>query len=374
HVLRHTAQFWAKSFIEELTLHASTWDQSTPTPYLDHDNIIDQYHKAKKRLLMFDYDGTLTPIRKTPGAAVPQEHMLKALSALAADPKNIVWIISGRDQQVLEEWLGHVEGLGFSAEHGSFMRQPGSTKWSNLTETLDMSWKNDVTEIFAYYTERTQGSFIEHKRSSITWHYRMADPEFGAFQAKECQNHLENAVLSKLPVEILVGKKNLEARPTIVNKGEIVKRLLSQHPDVEFVLCAGDDKTDEDMFRAMAGSNNAHNSRKDSSTVIESYKETHATETEAKSSEVTNDSFVSQDGSKMATTSDDASSTSSASSIRTDSSLSSQSALSSHSNSISGHFSITIGHALKKTLADWHVTSPEELIRVLGILSGTIDN
>ncbi|KAF9101386.1 threalose-6-phosphate phosphatase, partial [Mortierella sp. GBA39] len=128
--------------------------------------------------------------------------------------------------------------------------------------------------IFTYYTERTQGSFIEHKRSSLTWHYRMADPEFGAFQAKECQNHLENAVLSKLPVEILVGKKNLEVRPTIVNKGEIVKRLLSQHPDVEFVMCAGDDKTDEDMFRALVGTNNNNNAnaaRRNSSAVVEPY-------------------------------------------------------------------------------------------------------
>lgn len=83
--------------------------------------------------------------------------MLKALRALAADPHNVVWVISGRDQKVLEEWLGDVENLGFSAEHGSFMRQPGSIKWINLTESLDMSWKNDVTEIFAYYTERTQG-------------------------------------------------------------------------------------------------------------------------------------------------------------------------------------------------------------------------
>lgn len=58
-------------------------------------------------------------------------------------------------------------------------------------------------------------------------------------------------MLSKLPVEILVGKKNLEVRPTSINKGEIVKRLLAAHPDADFVLCAGDDKTDEDMFRAL---------------------------------------------------------------------------------------------------------------------------
>jgi trehalose 6-phosphate synthase/phosphatase len=75
------------------------------------------------------------------------------------------------------------------------------------------------------------------------------------WQAQECQNHLENAVLSKLPVEILVGKKNLEVRPQMINKGEIVKRLLTSqnqlNSGVEFVFCAGDDKTDEDMFKSL---------------------------------------------------------------------------------------------------------------------------
>ena len=48
-----------------------------------------------------------------------------------------------------------------------------------------------------------------------------------------------------------MGKKNLEVRPLAVNKGEIVKRILYFNPDAEFVFCAGDDKTDEDMFRAL---------------------------------------------------------------------------------------------------------------------------
>ena len=50
---------------------------------------------------------------------------------------------------------------------------------------------------------------------------------------------------------VLVGKKNLEVRPLAVNKGEIVKRILYLNPDAEFIFCAGDDKTDEDMFRAL---------------------------------------------------------------------------------------------------------------------------
>lgn len=40
-------------------------------------------------------------------------------------------------------------------------------------------------------------------------------------------------------------------RPIAVNKGEIVKRILYNNPDAEFIFCAGDDKTDEDMFRAL---------------------------------------------------------------------------------------------------------------------------
>ena len=36
-----------------------------------------------------------------------------------------------------------------------------------------------------------------------------------------------------------------------MNKGEIVKRILYFNPDAEFIFCAGDDKTDEDMFRSL---------------------------------------------------------------------------------------------------------------------------
>ncbi|RUS25312.1 trehalose-phosphatase-domain-containing protein [Jimgerdemannia flammicorona] len=294
HVTGHTASFWAHSFVKQLISEVANASDSNPTPFLDVDNLLRKYHGSKKRLLFFDYDGTLTPIRKMPNAAVPPPDMLKYMQKLAEDPNNIVWVISGRDQAALDEWLGNVDNLGLSAEHGCFTKGPDSKKWINLTEELDMSWKNDVIEIFTYYTERTQGSFIEHKRSSLTWHYRMADPEYGAFQAKECQNHLENAVLSKLPVEILVGKKNLEVRPTSINKGEIVKRLLAANPGADFAFCAGDDKTDEDMFRAL------------------------------RKSDLSEKDF----------------------------------------------YCVTVGPSDKKTIANWHVNTSDDIVRVIGTLVG----
>jgi len=200
---------------------------------------------------LLDYDGTLTPIVKTPSLAVPSEATLEALSRLSADPKNKVYIISGRDGEFLEQHLGPIKGLGMSAEHGGFMKEPGRDTWTNFTERLDMGWLKEVEEIFKYYTERTTGSHIEVKKSSITWHYRASDPEWGLFQCRQCQDLLENNLARKRPIEVLVGKKNLEVRPIAINKGEIVKRILYMNPDAEFVFCAGDDKTDEDMFRSL---------------------------------------------------------------------------------------------------------------------------
>jgi trehalose 6-phosphate synthase/phosphatase len=87
------------------------------------------------------------------------------------------------------------------------------------------------------------------KKSSITWHYRGADPEWGLFQCRQCQDLLENNLANKRPIEVLVGKKNLEVRPIAVNKGEIVKRILFKNPDAEFVFCAGDDKVRLSFYR-----------------------------------------------------------------------------------------------------------------------------
>lgn len=123
--------------------------------------------------------GTLTPIVRTPSMALPSVDALNALAKLTSDPANVVYIVSGRDQAFLEEHLGHLPRLGMSAEHGGFIRSPDSAEWKDFTADLDMGWMGEVAEIFRYYTERTTGSHIETKKSSITWHYRSTDPEWG---------------------------------------------------------------------------------------------------------------------------------------------------------------------------------------------------
>ncbi|KAI0433166.1 trehalose-phosphatase [Xylaria sp. FL1042] len=275
HVTTQTVQSWITKFLRKLVGTLASNQNENATPSLDGTILLEQYRASGKRLFMFDYDGTLTPIVRDPQAAIPSERVIQTLKALASDPRNAVWIISGRDQEFLQQHLGHIENLGFSAEHGSFIRYPGATTWENLAEKLDMSWQAEVIDVFQKYTDRVPGSFIERKRCALTWHYRQADPELGIHASNTAFNELKSTVAKKWDVDVMTGKANLEVRPTFINKGEIVKRLVHRYSSeparqtseknaaqqdgvsegsrLEFVLCCGDDSTDEDMFHALNG-------------------------------------------------------------------------------------------------------------------------
>lgn len=103
------------------------------------------------------------------------------------------------------------------------------------------------------------GSFIERKRCALTWHYRQAEDQvLGSAESLKMHTELESWVTKKWEVDVMKGKANLEVRPTFINKGEIAKRLVLEHSNpsdpsskLEFILCLGDDFTDEDMFRAL---------------------------------------------------------------------------------------------------------------------------
>ncbi|KAM4055743.1 glycosyltransferase family 20 domain-containing protein [Hirsutella rhossiliensis] len=267
HVTKHNVQSWIGKFIRKVHSVLGDAGAAHTTPLLDRAVLLSQYRSAAKRLFMFDYDGTLTPIVREPSAAIPSNRIIHCLWQLAADPRNWVWIISGRDQEFLNQHLGHIRQLGLSAEHGSFMRYPGTEEWVNLADKFDMSWQAEVMEVFEKYTDRVSGTFIERKRCALTWHYRLADPEQGLHMSRECHEELEAGVARKWDVEVMPGKANIEVRPRFINKGEIAKRLVATYHNpraqpttddanpgrVEFALCMGDDFTDEDMFRSLNG-------------------------------------------------------------------------------------------------------------------------
>ncbi|RCI04763.1 threalose-6-phosphate phosphatase, partial [Rhizopus stolonifer] len=246
-VTSHTANFWASSLVKGLLdTQKSSWGTAFA---LDFSRVKVEYDNSRKRALFLDYDGAL--VSSHSNDAKPSKKAINLLKRLCEDPQNIVWVISRHTQEWLDQCLGQIPHLGLSAEHGSFIKDPQDSIWTSTIDNLDLSWKEGIKEIFEYYTERTPGSIIEERKCSIAWHYQKTDPKFGAFQAKECQNHLEQNFVGKLPIEYLVDRTSLDVHPSLVNKGIVLKRSVSHNSCIDYILCVSDGKTGEDMFRSL---------------------------------------------------------------------------------------------------------------------------
>lgn len=77
-----------------------------------------------------------------------------------------------------------------------------------------MAWKEAALPVLEVYTESTDGSYVEEKESALVWHHRDADPDFGAWQAKELLDHLES-VLANEPVVVRSGHQQVEVKPQV---------------------------------------------------------------------------------------------------------------------------------------------------------------
>jgi trehalose 6-phosphate synthase/phosphatase len=107
-----------------------------------------------------------------------------------------------------------------------------------------------IRPILDQFTACTPGSHVETKNASIAWHYRRAPREFGTRQAHELRMLLGDA-LSNQPFEVLEGKKVIEVRLRGVSKALVAHRVRSESAADTAVIACGDDRTDEDLFRAL---------------------------------------------------------------------------------------------------------------------------
>jgi len=211
--------------------------------------IIARYRKSRRRLLFIDYDGTLTPLVRHPSMAEPDEIGLDLLRSLAADQKNSVVIMSGRDRATLETWFGAIP-LGLVAEHGVWIKTAGQS-WQRAKSSTS-EWKGKLLPVLEIYADRLPGAFVEEKEDSLTWHYRMADPEQAELRAPELVDHLLN-LTAKTDLQIVQGSKVVEIRRAGVDKGSATLYWLD-HREYDFILGVGDDTTDEDLFKALPAS------------------------------------------------------------------------------------------------------------------------
>ncbi|XP_050275554.1 alpha,alpha-trehalose-phosphate synthase [UDP-forming] 6-like [Quercus robur] len=272
YVSTHDVGYWARSFLQDLErtcqdhVRRRCWGIGFGLSFrvvaldpsfrkLSMEQIVSAYRRTKTRAILLDYDGTLMPQASIDKS--PTSKSIDIINSLCRDKNNMVFIVSARSRKTLGEWFSPCENLGIAAEHGYFLRLKRDVEWETCVPVADCSWKQIAEPVMKLYTETTDGSTIEDKETSLVWSYEDADPDFGSCQAKELLDHLES-VLANEPVTVKSGQNTVEVKPQGVSKGLVAKRLLSimqeKGPSPDFVLCIGDDRSDEDMFEVITSS------------------------------------------------------------------------------------------------------------------------
>lgn len=242
----NTSMRWAELFLEKLEGFSGDRSRVAKTLRIKDPQVKKLLESAKRPIVFLDYDGTLRSYVINPKEAVPDKRILNVLERLSrvAD----VYVVSGRDGATLGEWLGHLD-IGLVCEHGLALKLPGGD-WQGRRNVSGSTLARLVKPLFEEFVRRTPGSSIEIKQAAIAWHSRAADPEYSQFQSKELLTRLED-LLKRRPYKVLRGNRVIEVRHEHVTKGSAVGHLLERHPRADFIFCAGDDRTDEDMMRAL---------------------------------------------------------------------------------------------------------------------------
>ncbi len=206
---------------------------------------------GRQPVVFLDYDGTLTPIRDRPQEAVISNSMRKAVQRLAE--RVTVIVVSGRDREVVQRLMG-LDNLVVAGDHGfdiwsptggSIQHEEGAS-FEDLLREVETKLRAELASI--------PGILVEPKKFSVAVHDRLV-PKQQRPRVKE----IVDATLGEYPQELKVtpGKMVFEIQPRLDwDKGQAVLyllRALGLDRDDVVPIYLGDDITDEDAFRAVAG-------------------------------------------------------------------------------------------------------------------------
>lgn len=225
------------------------------------DELVARARSAARTVLFLDYDGTLKPFAARPEDARPDAELLRLIDGLAA--MHETWIVTGRAKKDIDALLGAMP-VGLGAEHGAWVRPPpswnkiagtprkttpgGEGAWSRLIDKSEGPAR--VLPALEELARTYPGSRIETKDTSFCWHYRLAAPRPDDLALAHIEANLRQRA-GDHGCHLLEAVLAFEVRPNGVQKGlviDMVQRVRTL--DDAFVVVAGDDVTDGDLFAA----------------------------------------------------------------------------------------------------------------------------
>lgn len=213
------------------------------------ERLVDKY-----LMLFLDFDGTLAPIAETPAKAVIPEEAKRLLRALSLGLPSQVAIISGRGLADLRQKID-LKNIIYVGNHGLELEGPKIKFAAPVSAGYKVILRQIKSDLIRSLPP-VKGVFLEDKGLSLSLHYRSARKKDIA-RIKNIFDQVTMLYLANNKIKIISGKRVLEVRPPIAwDKGKIALWLLARQKfalkekDI-FPVYIGDDKADEDAFKAL---------------------------------------------------------------------------------------------------------------------------
>jgi trehalose-phosphatase len=205
-------------------------------------------------LLLLDYDGTLTPIVSRPELAKLSGGTKKLVTNLVKNLFFTVAVISGRSLKDVKNLIG-IKGIVYAGNHGLEIEGP-KIKFANPAAQDAKPLLKDISKKLKSELSDIEGALVEDKGLSLSIHFRLVKTR-DLIKLRAVLNRTLRPWRLKKKIRLTYGKKIYEVRPPVKwDKGKATKLLYARterlHPKT-IPIFIGDDKTDEDAFKALKG-------------------------------------------------------------------------------------------------------------------------
>lgn len=217
------------------------------------DSIENSLKSHKTKILIADFDGTLTPIVNIPQMAKLQPRFRNILRKLIAKRNFYLAIISGRDLSNIKAKI-NLPNIIYGGNHGLEGEMFGEKYYFPIEKKTLLTFKK-IREQFNKIANQFKGVFIEDKTLTLSFHYRLVNkqsvPKIIPLISKILKPFIKKGLISTAD-----GKMIIDVIPKVNwDKGHfahlIINKITARTKTNPAVIVIGDDSTDETVFRAL---------------------------------------------------------------------------------------------------------------------------
>jgi trehalose 6-phosphate phosphatase len=206
---------------------------------------------AKELFVFFEFDGTLVEIAPKPDDVILSEERKLSLGELLSAPGCSVAIVSGRPVDELRKLVG-LDGLFYVGCHGLEWTAPDGTWYMSWPHKVVLDALQSLREQLHESLRNFAGVLLEDKGIALALHYRNAKRETASMARREFARAVHWYQQHGVKLEIVAGKKVIEAKSAGAQKGDAIVQILARRTPSAVPIYIGDDLSDESAFHVIA--------------------------------------------------------------------------------------------------------------------------